>query len=246
MFPRTSCFKSDDNMVGVQSLRPSRGLSGRVVNRVREARLDFLRLKLPFRGSKQRLDRVPSVADPPRSTFAVSGGVLREFSRLRRQPVFEAGRCSSPRVASLLEATTLLPHPPAQAGAPLLRFLSPTALIRIGRPYIPKESNPPAHSVLGVWLPPRRLAPPETLPVCFNRRRSWGSPDSPRLAGIFRSRKGRERQVSSPRLSPPLRRARFRALSSLVLRPRGSSFRSSRPWTGTPESQSQEKRRFPR
>jgi len=168
-----------------------------------------------------------SFSGPPRSTFTVSGGALRVCLVPSPLPVFDAG---SIPLCGLSFSSKLSPsrlHPHTHADAPLLGFRSPTALDNRGRPYSPMalqshrhcpSSGFPTLSTSFFALDPAGN-PRHPLGHRFSRLRSWGSPDSP---GSYRILSDPDRaggnRVSSPRLSPTPRRARFRALSSLALR----------------------------
>jgi len=191
----------------------------------RSVRPVFREIGFPFRGSS-------AVTIEPSLLFRPTPFDLRRFRRglsgLSRSVTasgFDAGGiplCGLP-FSSKLSPSRLHPH--THADAPLLGFSSPTALDNGGRPYSPMALQSHRHSPSSGFLDPLDgfLRPPPcrkpTIPsrVPLLPTALLGFPRILRLVPFLRTDRADRPRVSSPRLSPTLRRARFRALSSLAL-----------------------------
>jgi len=162
---------------------------------------------------------------PPRSTFTVSGGVLRVFSILHHHRFLTpaiplcglpfsskqhlataltcAGECTSPGVPFPLQRSTT-------GGARIPRWLTSPPALSVHRV---------SHPLNGLLRPRSCQALPASVIPPFVPTALLGFPRLPSARVSLCSEGRAERlRVSSPRLSPTPRRARVRALSSRALR----------------------------
>jgi hypothetical protein len=86
--------------------------------------------------------------------------------------------------------TTLRPHPPALGGCTSPGVLSPTALDRLRRPYVPEGIHPSGTVRPQRFARSRRLASPESLQALFHARCAHGVPPSPRARSRLSPRAG--------------------------------------------------------
>jgi hypothetical protein len=126
----------------------------------------------------------------PRSTFAVSGRVLRVFSFRRRAKVFTplpllSSSYLSPRSLNHLSAA---PACARESTSPAVS--SPTALDRNRRPYSPEIPTSGTVRPQG-FSPSRRLTPPATLASLFHPACAPGVPPSPTARSHLSTRAGR-------------------------------------------------------